>query len=106
MQCQPTFPLALFLARIGDHVDLGAGCAVIGDITVGDSAVWMAVDSTLISRIDPRTNSVTDQIAAAAGADAIRLGFGSLWLADHLRGDLWRVSVVGGARSNTGGTKP
>lgn len=26
------------VARLGDHVDLGAGCAVIGDIEVGDHA--------------------------------------------------------------------
>jgi putative colanic acid biosynthesis acetyltransferase WcaB len=26
------------VARVGDHVDLGAGCAVIGDIEVGDHA--------------------------------------------------------------------
>ena len=29
---------ALGIASIGDHVDLGAGCAVIGDIHVGDHA--------------------------------------------------------------------
>lgn len=65
-----------------------------GDIAVGDSAVWLAVDSTLVTRIDPRSNAVVYQLVAGGGADAVRVGFGSLWLADHEHGELWRVDLA------------
>jgi virginiamycin B lyase len=65
-----------------------------GDITVGDSAVWLAVDSTLVTRIDPRTNTVVYRLVAGSGADAVRVGFGALWLADHEHGELWRVDLA------------
>jgi putative colanic acid biosynthesis acetyltransferase WcaB len=39
------------VARVGDHVDLGAGCAVIGDIQVGDHARIGAL--TVVTRSVP-----------------------------------------------------
>jgi virginiamycin B lyase len=65
-----------------------------GDIAVGDSAVWLAVDSTLITRIDPRTNTVRYQIVGGSGADALRVGFGAVWVADHVHGDVWRINLA------------
>ncbi len=77
------------VARIQAHTP-----TVFGDIAVGDSAVWLAVDSTLVTRIDPRRNAVAYQLAAGRGADAVRVGFGALWLADHEHGELWRVDLA------------
>jgi streptogramin lyase len=65
-----------------------------GDIAVGDGAVWLAVDSTPITRIDPRGNSVAYQVVGGSGADAMRVGFGSLWVADHEHGELWRIDLA------------
>ncbi len=65
-----------------------------GDIAVGDSAVWLAVDSTLITRIDPRTNTVRYQIVGGSGADALRVGFGAVWVADHVHGEVWRIDLA------------
>ena len=65
-----------------------------GDIAVGDSAVWLAVDSTLITRIDPRSNSVSYRIVGGSGADALRIGFGAVWVADHVHGEVWRIDLA------------
>lgn len=65
-----------------------------GDITIGDGAVWLAVDSTPITKIDPRTNTVAYQVAGGSGADALRVGFGALWVADHKQGEVWRIDLA------------
>ncbi len=65
-----------------------------GDIAVGDGTVWLAVDSTPITSIDPRTNSVSYQVVGGSGADALRVGFGAVWVADHAHGEVWRVDLA------------
>jgi virginiamycin B lyase len=64
-----------------------------GDIAAGEGAIWLAVDGTPVTRIDPRTNRVSDQFVGGSGADAIRVGFGALWVADHEHGEVWQVDV-------------
>jgi len=77
------------IARIAAHVP-----TPYGDIAVGDSAIWLAVDSTPITRLDPRTNTVSYQIVGGSGADATRIGFGALWVADHTHGEVWRIDLT------------
>jgi hypothetical protein len=36
---------------------------------------------------------VSDQFVGGSGADAIRVGFGALWVADHEHGEVWQVDV-------------
>jgi hypothetical protein len=62
-----------------------------GDITTGAGAVWVSVNGTPVTRIDPVTRTVTHQFVGGSGADAIRYGFGSLWVSDHEHGEVWRV---------------
>lgn len=62
-----------------------------GDITTGAGAVWVSVDGTPVTRIDPGTHTVTHQFVGGSGADAIRYGFGSLWVSDHEHGMVWRI---------------
>lgn len=62
-----------------------------GDITTGAGAVWVSVDGTPVTRIDPATHAVTHQFVGGSGADAIRYGFGSLWVSDHEHGMVWRI---------------
>jgi streptogramin lyase len=62
-----------------------------GDITTGAGAVWVSVDGTPVTRIDPATHAVTHQFVGGSGADAIRYGFGSLWVSDHVHGMVWRI---------------
>jgi len=64
-----------------------------GDIAAGGGAVWLSVDGKPVTRIDPRTNSVTRQFVGGTGADAIRFGLGSVWVADHRIGELWRIDA-------------
>ena len=64
-----------------------------GDITVAAGAVWLSVNRTPLTRIDPRTNRVTHQFTGGDGADAVRFGFGALWIADHAHGEVWRIDL-------------
>jgi virginiamycin B lyase len=64
-----------------------------GDIATGGGAVWLAVDGKPVTRIDPRTNRVTHQFVGGSGADAIRWGYGAVWVADHRVGQLWRIDT-------------
>lgn len=64
-----------------------------GDITVAAGAVWLSVNKTPLTRIDPRTNRLTHQFVGGDGADAVRFGFGALWIADHAHGEVWRVDL-------------
>ena len=76
-------------AAIQVHVP-GAG----GDIAYGGGIIWVAAAGTPITRIDPRRNRVIDQYGNYKGADAIRFGFGSAWVSDHAKGDLWRIAAA------------
>ena len=62
-----------------------------GDIATGGGAVWLSVDGSPVIRIDPRSNAVTHQYVGGYGIDAIRWGAGSLWIADHSTGQVWRI---------------
>jgi YVTN family beta-propeller protein len=75
-------------ARVAAHAPTRAG-----DIAAGGGAVWLSVDGMPVTRIDPRTNTVTHQFVGGSGADAIRWGAGSLWVADHKVGQLWRIDA-------------
>ena len=73
-------------ARVAAHAPTPAG-----DISAGGGFVWLSVDGLPVTRIDPRTNTVTHQFVGGSGADAIRWGVGSVWVADHKIGQLWRI---------------
>lgn len=64
-----------------------------GDIGYGGGIIWVAAAGTPVTRIDPKGNRVIDQYGNYKGADAIRFGFGSAWVSDHAKGDLWRIAV-------------
>jgi YVTN family beta-propeller protein len=64
-----------------------------GDIAAGEDAIWLSADGTPVTRIDPQTNRVSDQFVGGSGVDAIRVGYGAIWLADHEHGEVWQVDV-------------
>jgi virginiamycin B lyase len=76
------------IARVAAHAPTPAG-----DIATGGGAVWLSVDGMPVTRIDPRTNTVTHQYVGGGGADATRWGLGALWVADHKIGQLWRIDA-------------
>lgn len=65
----------------------GAG----GDIAVGGGSVWVSSNGLPVSRINPLTNRVVRQFAGGEGADAIRYGFGFVWVSDHKHGEVWKI---------------
>src|SRR6185312_4222362 len=62
-----------------------------GEICFGGGLIWVTMDGTPVTRIDPATNKVIDQYRNYPKADAIRYGFGSVWVSDHGKGELWRI---------------
>jgi streptogramin lyase len=74
-------------AVIAAHVP-GAG----GEICYGGGLIWVTMSGTPVMRIDPARNKVIDQYGNYPKADAIRYGFGSVWVSDHGKGDLWRIN--------------
>lgn len=65
-----------------------------GDIAVGEGAVWVTAIGKPLSRIDPATNRVVAQYVGKGG-DALRVGFGSLWLSNHQFHEVWRIDPKG-----------
>jgi virginiamycin B lyase len=76
-------------AVIAAHVP-GAG----GEICYGGGLIWVTMSGTPVIRIDPVRNKVIDHYGNYPKADAIRYGFGSVWVSDHGKGDLWRIDVT------------
>jgi virginiamycin B lyase len=76
-------------AVIAVHVP-GAG----GEICYGGGFIWVTMGGTPVTRIDPARNRVIDQYGNYPKADAIRYGFGSVWVSDHGKGDLWRIDAA------------
>jgi DNA-binding beta-propeller fold protein YncE len=62
-----------------------------GEICFGGGLIWVTMDGNPVTRIDPATNKVIDQYGNYPKADGIRYGFGSVWVSDHGKGELWRI---------------
>jgi YVTN family beta-propeller protein len=74
-------------------------------LAVTDDAVWALVDgddadSRLLVSIDPATNAVRDTFPAPPAAEALRGGFGSLWVATSQR-SVVRVNPADGSTQAT-----
>jgi YVTN family beta-propeller protein len=76
------------VARIAAYAPTRAG-----DISAGGGFVWLSVNKMPVTRIDPRTNSVTHQFVGGDGADAIRWGSDAVWVGDHKVGQVWRIDA-------------
>jgi virginiamycin B lyase len=61
-----------------------------GDLDYGAGFVLAAAMEVPLTIIDGRTNKVRRQWVGRGG-DAVRFGFGSIWMTDYHRGLLWRV---------------
>src|SRR5579859_7004863 len=62
-----------------------------GEVCFGGGFIWVTMDGTPVTRIDPVKNKVVDQYGNYPKADGIRYGFGSVWVSDHGKGELWRI---------------
>lgn len=63
-----------------------------GEICSGGGLIWATMNGTPVIRIDPVQNRVIDEYHNYKNADAIRFGFGSVWVSDHGKGELWRIN--------------
>jgi streptogramin lyase len=64
-----------------------------GDIAIGGGSVWIITRSSLIARIDPKTNSLAGTFQAKPGTvigRRIRYAAGSLWISG---GSIFRVEA-------------
>jgi virginiamycin B lyase len=64
-----------------------------GEISYGGGYIWVTMSGTPLTRIDPTRNKVVDQYGNYPKADAILYAFGSVWVSDHGKGDLWRIDA-------------
>lgn len=67
----------------------GAG----GDICFGEDSVWATVFDVPLTRVATKDNKVVRQWVGRGG-DSLRVGHGSVWLTDYLRGLLWRFPLT------------
>jgi streptogramin lyase len=66
-------------------VKITTGNAPCGAVAAFGS-LWVATDSGLLVRINPRTNRVGRRIRVGAGSCSLTAAFGSLWIANYKRG--------------------
>jgi len=86
------------------------GIRVESSLAVTDDAVWAlidadTVDDRLLVAVDPATNTVRDTFPAPRAAEALRGGFGSLWVATSQQ-SVVRIDPADGSTQATVETGP
>ena len=64
-----------------------------GDICTGAGRVWVRATKTLLSVIDPATNTVIEQFGPHAGSGAVRVAGGHVWISAHDVQAVWAIPV-------------
>lgn len=64
-----------------------------GDIAAGGGAVWVRAGKTLLSVIDPKTNTVVTCFGPPAGSGGVRVAYGSVWLSAHDVHLVWQLDT-------------
>src|SRR5215217_1584943 len=67
-----------------------------GDITTGDGAVWARTGTTLLTRIDPGTNTVTQRYGPESGSGAVIVEGDNVWISAHDVPAVWRLPLSQG----------
>ena len=60
-----------------------------GDIAAGAGRIWVRATTTLLSVIDPRTNTVLEQFGPPSGSGAVRVAAGWVWVTAHDIETVW-----------------
>jgi virginiamycin B lyase len=69
---------------------VGAG----GDMTFGAGTVWArGAGDRLLIRLDPATNQVIAEYGPAAGAGAVAVGHGAVWISAYNQKKVWRLPL-------------
>jgi virginiamycin B lyase len=84
--------------RVARHVELPVSVDYDGEgsIGVGAGAVWLVTDdddctACRISRVDPSTMEVTAEVPVRIGAATVRVGAGSVWVANPIEHIVQRI---------------
>jgi streptogramin lyase len=75
--------------KVSKTIELGAPAAG-GSLAIGENFVWVSMAGFPITRIDPGTDKVAQQFYGDGGG-LIRVGLGSVWLANVQAGTLWKL---------------
>jgi streptogramin lyase len=93
----------------------GAPPKIVATITTGNApcgavgafgSVWVANDSGLLVRINPRTNRVAQRVRVGPGSCSLTAAFGSLWIANYKRGLIRVLPRSGRVRRISVGAMP
>jgi streptogramin lyase len=82
---------------INETVRIDAGLTGAGgDMTFGAGSVWArgAADRLLL-RVDPGTNQVVAEYGPGAGAGAVAVGHGAIWISAYNKKKVWRLPLPG-----------
>ena len=84
------------VAAIGSSDGRSIGSAPLAGspsaIAYGEGSVWVAMSNQdSVSRIDPKTNTVQQTLAAGNGPTSITVGSGFVWVANSLDGSVWQI---------------
>jgi streptogramin lyase len=75
--------------KVTKTIELGAP-ATGGSLAFGENFVWVSMPGFPIARIDPGTDKVMQQFYGEGGG-LVRVGLGSVWLANLEAGTLWKL---------------
>ena len=64
-----------------------------GCITSGLDAVWLTIYTKPLTRVDPTTGQVTEQLTGDGG-DCVVTGFGSVWVTNNRIASMYRIAPV------------
>lgn len=64
-----------------------------GDMAVGGGWVWPRASSTLLTRIDPKTNKVVERYGPSSGSGSVTVGPGGVWISAHDVTTVWRLPL-------------
>ena len=85
--------------RVASAIAVGASP---GGVTAGEGAIWVAnTDANSVSRIDPRTNTVSQVIQVGGGPAAVAAGGGAVWVTNGLDGTVSRIDSTTNRRVQT-----
>ncbi len=64
-----------------------------GDIAVGGRSVWARVSDSLVARIDPATNTVTQRPGRPAGSGSVAADDAAVWISAQDIDRVFRVPL-------------
>ena len=74
-------------------IRVGTGRIDGGDIAVGGGSVWARVSDSLIARIDPTTDTVTERYGPPNGSGSVAADDDAVWVSAHDVSTVWRLPL-------------